>query len=370
MRSIRCLALAIIFALLSFLRQIHRIAVFEQSAIEHAELDFRVVLKSGFVRRVANKTTLLVPNQESFLMNDSAKLGYALYELPRTEKIHEAKNSYSRCKIMHEWFQQDYLRNIETNNLGTDQSVMVHNPLKVIDDLLGETLCHEGGTFRSTQLGVWNVSNTEKLHEWEFKLTYLAIYDLLHRPAREEHHERAHCGQVFPMNDFQCAGSKFLVTNLANLGMGAALRLGAVTHILTAIAVDRVPLFVSNTSTGPEHLRTPWNLVSCERKDFQCVFLPITPCTISNLDLENAIAMNRSDVAAMRRDGIIPDDLAHFKVLAVDGLITPAKADSNGIHQRVQQKIYDRALQVIEEWRVSKQYPYDEMRHELSLIHI
>jgi hypothetical protein len=338
----------------------HRIAVFENSVVDYAEADNHLI--SRHFRVEGNNTTISIPDHESLFTNDSVEFDNSLFNLSRSVAAVQTANS--TCEVMYEWFQQDYLRNRHASNIETDQSTLLQNPLNMIDDLLGQTLCHEGGTFRSTQLEAWNTSNTAKLHEWEFKLIYLAIHDLHHRPAREEHHKRARCNLAFPKHNFQCSESKFLVTNLANLGMGAALRLGAVTHVLTAIATDRVPLFVSNAPTGPKHLRTPWNLVSCERKDFQCVFLPTTPCTISSRDLENAFVMNRSDVSALRKEGIIPDSLVDHRILTVDGLVTAAKGDAFGIHERVQQKIYERALTVIEEWRGLRRIPEGDIRYE------
>ncbi len=270
-------------------------------------------------------------------------------------------NDGDQCEIMHDRSHQ----HSNTSSTQVDYSYGTKTPLLIIDDLLGQTICHEKGKFRSTIQESWNVSDIEALKDWEFKLTYLVIHDLHHRPAQEGHKHRTRCPQILAAHDFPCNRSKFLVTSLANIGVGAAVRLGVVSHILSAIATDRVPLFVANVTVGPKYLREPWHLASCERSDMQCMFLPTTPCNLLSADLNDAIVMNHSDTSSMRRQGVLPVALDEHKILVVEATTMPARGDTfKGIHNRVCQRVHDRAMLLIDEWYSSNPADLDASRHQ------
>ncbi len=175
------------------------------------------------------------------------------------------------------------------------------NPLVLenIPMLLERTICHEHGRFRSLD---WNASNDALIRDWELRLIYLALHRHFHEPAwkelksrtssnscnSQEHLERNFGVQKY---DYECQDAKFLVTSIATLGSGALLRLGAVPNILMGLASDRIPLFLARTGVGPQFLREGWTQASCDRRNMQCVFLPVSPCVITNQDLENATVM-------------------------------------------------------------------------------
>jgi hypothetical protein len=269
------------------------------------------------------------------------------------------------CEATDEWANKYRLRN---TNPGSEHvgAALTKNALSIADDLLGQTFCHEEGRFRTTSTEYWNTSNLELLKDWEFKLIYLAIHDFHHRPAREEYQERVHCPQTMPTNDFQCSGSKFLVTSIPNLGMGAAVRLSAVSHVLSAIATDRVPLFVANTTAGPQFLQDPWYLASCDRKDLQCVFLPTTPCTLLASDLEHAtVVTGNVETMKFRVNGKVPTYLDRNRVIVLQpsSNSNSAKGDKfPGIHKAVRRRMHDRVVKLLAEWNATSGADIDESK--------
>lgn len=256
-----------------------------------------------------------------------------------------------RCQSMYEWFGKPHLRNLDLDKRYADVSITM-NPLSGIDNLLGQTFCFESGKFRQTATSHWNVSDPDLLSDWEFRLTYLAIHDFHHRPAREEHRERSRCSnQTFPSYDYQCSEAKFLVSTLPGIGMGASVRLGAVTYVIAAIANDRIPLFVENTAAGPPFLRTPAQLFSCNRRDPQCIFLPTTPCTLLLSDLEESVLLTLPEGRQVRKTGSFPEHLAHHRILLMEPKIMVGPFESNAIFMNsFREKVQERAEELIKEW--------------------
>ena len=259
------------------------------------------------------------------------------------------------CAVTANWANQPHFRNANPGSLYMDAAV-TKNALSIAHDLLGQTLCHEQGRLRTTSSENWNMSNLSLLKDWEFKLIYLAIHDFHHRPAREEYQERTNCPQAFPATGFQCSSSRFLVTSILNLGVGAAVRLGAVSHVLSAIATDRVPVFVANAGAGPDFLQDPWRLASCDRKDLQCVFLPTTPCTLLDTDLNDAAVVAEDSAAvSILLKGKVPDDLNSHRVLVLRSRAFGAKRNTDtDFHKEIRERIYVRAVKLIDEWIASE----------------
>eukprot|EP00563_Minutocellus_polymorphus_P012815 CAMPEP_0181066710 /NCGR_PEP_ID=MMETSP1070-20121207/25485_1 /TAXON_ID=265543 /ORGANISM="Minutocellus polymorphus, Strain NH13" /LENGTH=82 /DNA_ID=CAMNT_0023147321 /DNA_START=37 /DNA_END=282 /DNA_ORIENTATION=- len=55
-----------------------------------------------------------------------------------------------------------------------------------------------------------------------------------------------------------------------------------------AMASNRVVLFVNSARVGSEETRSHWTMASCARHDIQCFFMPLSPCTITEKDLQLA----------------------------------------------------------------------------------
>jgi hypothetical protein len=224
------------------------------------------------------------------------------------------------------------------------------NPVGRISSILEHTMCHEKGRFRSIHDGAWNASDEQLVLDWEIKLIYLAIHDFHHKPARDEFRRR--CDTVETPYHFECPDAKYLVSPLPDIGMGAGIRLSGVAHVLMAIASDRIPVFVSNAPAGPDFLQARWKLASCDRGDFQCVFMPTTPCQLSISELANATVLDERDAVKLRRNGQLPSQFNEERVLISQPRITPAKLDIfRGIHKTIRTKVHGRVKELLSEWK-------------------
>jgi hypothetical protein len=231
------------------------------------------------------------------------------------------------------------------------------NPLGRIGSLLGQTICHEKGSFQhQSSNNYWNASDPQQVYDWELKLLYLAIQDFHHAPARKEHLQRKQqCGEdvveSLPAYDYPCQDAKYIVTALPNIGLGASIRLSAVAHVVMGIASDRIPLFVMNSPEGPMFLQEAYKLASCDRQDFQCVFLPTTPCTVSWTELSNATILDELAARGLKRGGHLDPKYDHDRVVLHRSRIAPAKFDQfKGLHSVIRQKLFDKAMELVEEW--------------------
>eukprot|EP00934_Nitzschia_sp_Nitz4_P005597 Nitzschia sp. Nitz4//scaffold36_size144017//83321//84991//NITZ4_003099-RA/size144017-processed-gene-0.238-mRNA-1//1//CDS//3329549495//5587//frame0 len=255
------------------------------------------------------------------------------------------------CAELYRWKQKETVSTQHVDEASAMEFILSH-PIKNVDAILSQTICHPKGQFRTTKPQTWNASDSQLVHDWEFKLIYIAIHDLYHRPAREEHPLRQYCPDVRDPYPHRCDSTKFLVTSLKDIGLGAALRLNAVAHILTGIATSRIPLFVNNGTVGPEFLQSPWQLASCPSGDMHCVFQPLSPCTLLSTDLANATVLDKATTQDLQRSGSEPIQLQDNRVLVTESKISSARFDRfEEIHKNVRQKIYRRVEELIEEWK-------------------
>ena len=232
-----------------------------------------------------------------------------------------------------------------------------------ISDIVDSTICHkESPFFQSTTTREWHVLDQELINEWERKLIYLSIHAFFHEPAWEEHQlvrgtlsnnnedQQAPSGEVLPLYDYECRDAKYLIAALPDAGFGAAMRSHAVNHVLMGIASDRIPLFTMNVpSAGFSQLRKKWPLASCDRRDYQCVFLPPSPCTLTMDEIGNA---TQADMAQLRETGIMKEGQDDRVMYFYSGTHMP-KLDHKGKDDRIRGKVYDRAIQLIERWEAS-----------------
>lgn len=147
-----------------------------------------------------------------------------------------------------------------------------------------------------------NNDGTE-LQMWVNRLFYMMIHDNQHKHAQMEAKQRltttaapkgtssildpASSSPGVGHFDYQCPDAKFLVVSLMYMGLGAHVRHIFVAALLAGVFSNRVVLFInSQKSDGPTE--RPWGWASCPRKDYQCVFLPSSPCVLTKQDLANA----------------------------------------------------------------------------------
>jgi hypothetical protein len=229
------------------------------------------------------------------------------------------------------------------------------NRFDAIDNILGQTMCHEKGRFRTLPKinDDWDPNDEQLVADWEIKLLYLAIHDLFHEPARDEFQQR--CDQANTPYHFTCPTAKYLVTALPVMGMGAVFRLSTISHVAMAIVSGRIPVFVANTvDVGPYYIKAPWPLASCQRRDFQCVFLPTTPCHLDISDLANATIMEEGSCIQLRRRGVMPKEFDNDRIVIVQSRINSAKIESfKGMNRVIRRTLYNKAQSLIDDWRSS-----------------
>lgn len=162
--------------------------------------------------------------------------------------------------------------------------------------MLDQTICIDESPFRDG----WSVpeaANAETVRFWTTRLVYLATTYQQHRLAVEEYEHRktapegcqeARKAHKIAENDYECPKARFLVFSLNSFGLGVNLKTGGIMALRTAIATDRMLLFV-NGQQNVTKFQQRWQLVSCDRGDFQCFFLPPTPCVPTEEELQNAM---------------------------------------------------------------------------------
>lgn len=236
-----------------------------------------------------------------------------------------------------DWIKGPRLGNSQEGHISVDSGIdMIINKAELsapkqsgsIHDLLKETICHDSSRFLNfTDDG----SDGERSkYFWALRLIYLSFHAHQHKEAIEEAKMRRDlgCGEILLKNnigpfDFECPKAKFLVVPMGEMGLGAAMRLGAVNALFAGIATNRTVLLINNAPVGERSVRKPWVHASCKRKDIQCFFMPPTPCTITEAELAGAYALGRSEYRRMFKFGEIPEEHANDRVIIANFAIRP-----------------------------------------------
>lgn len=141
--------------------------------------------------------------------------------------------------------------------------------------------------------------------------------------ARYSHENNGSCSSQMDANgigkfDYECRNAKHLIISLYSNGLGINLRGTNAPGIVAAISSDRVLHVLNNVAmnkTGfTKHVGGPWRWASCDRRDFQCVFMPPSPCALTHEDVLNAYHLTRPESRALAVHGIPPAGHEHDKV--------------------------------------------------------
>lgn len=83
-------------------------------------------------------------------------------------------------------------------------------------------------------------------------------------------------------------------------------RTNAVEPFFFSLMTDRVLLW---NNMGPS------NFFSCDRKDWQCLFMPMSPCVLTKEDMENAPVLTPEELVQFRKEGKLPAHLEDERVI-------------------------------------------------------
>lgn len=249
------------------------------------------------------------------------------------------------------------------------------------DKILDQTLCYKMGRFRNVS-SHWNASDPQQIHDWEFRLLYLALHRYLHMPAHAEYQQRRACGYAVPNHkndagtmpstssrnnsttttpyghignmDYECPNAKYLVTVInGRAGMGAVMKSSVMPSIYMAFATGRIPLFMQAIQGEgvPEVITHPLMLTSCDRRDWQCIYLPISPCVLTLDDLRNATVLNAGESRNLKQSGKLNNILNQAKVLVSGSFVTVPLHTNFPIHDLIRTKAYEIVRDMLHEWR-------------------
>lgn len=191
-----------------------------------------------------------------------------------------------------------------------------------LQSLMQRTICHpKSRLVNSTYQSHDTLEDDRLVRLWSVKLIYLAVHYHQHRLAipealarydntttstclSKEQLARDHgVGEL----DYECPNAKYLIMGLGGNGLGANVRGGMVPALAIGLMTDRVVVFVNNANVGPKHVQEPWALASCPRRDYQCFFLPLTPCTLTQEDIANAYTLSVDESNGLTRKNVLPD---------------------------------------------------------------
>jgi len=212
--------------------------------------------------------------------------------------------------------------------------IMDSSPLGSADgnkEVLSLSLCPNNSNFWD-----WRTSSKKALEKNEMnikslsvRLMFLAIHESQHRPARaeamaryNENGSRSNFTSNFASNlgkfDFECdPGTKYIITTIpGGDGLGHAIRNYATEPLLLGLITRRVVLFFTNTSVGHARFKKKFWLTSCDRRDLQCKFMPMSPCVITEQELVNATELPKEVLKTLRLTGKLDEAYEDKKVLS------------------------------------------------------
>eukprot|EP00980_Cylindrotheca_fusiformis_P030159 scaffold24489_cov147-Cylindrotheca_fusiformis.AAC.2 len=148
-------------------------------------------------------------------------------------------------------------------------------------------------------------NDPRKVRLWVIRLAYLSIMYHQHKPilaeaeARQKYNIGNECQKLLKhygvgRYDFECPTTRYIVGGLTNNGLGSNIRAATTTMLMAGLITNRTVLMIKNGKEGPKFLKKPWKLASCPRQDFECFFLPLTPCVPTWEDIKNAYILEGS----------------------------------------------------------------------------
>ena len=162
-----------------------------------------------------------------------------------------------------------------------------------------------------------------------YRLMFLAIHEHQHRPARAEAFNRLKSTTDSLSNvtgkvgnfDYECdPDTKYIVNTFPNhAGFGFIFRRYGIEPIMLGLLTNRVSLNMHLKVHVPKGspLKEIFTGSSCERGDMQCMFMPLSPCALTQEEIDNAVELPKEELLKLRDTGILNETYAKEKVLVV-----------------------------------------------------
>jgi hypothetical protein len=204
---------------------------------------------------------------------------------------------------------------------------MIVGPSKLLLDpkfVLQQTLADQKSRFL-TNFDLIDQSD-ENIRLWAVRLIYLVIHYHQHAPALKEAQHRLEmfskvCSTemeklLIGKFDFECPDVKYLTVSLQGNGIGANLRAHILGTLIAGLETGRIVHFI-NGITVEGVLARPWPQASCDRKDYQCLFAPTSPCVPTMKDLDNVYELTPTEKAVLYQEGKLPERREREKVIFI-----------------------------------------------------
>jgi len=201
--------------------------------------------------------------------------------------------------------------------------------------LLGQTMCHANGSFRNDTTMGTNTLDDHTVTLWAVRLAYYAMHYHQHRLAANEASKRYQenaksCAPDFLRQnhnvnafDYECPEAKHIILALGGNGLGSNVRGAMVPALLMGLTADRVVHFVNKAQKGDKYLRSPWLLSSCPRKDYQCFFMPTTPCILTVDEIADSYQLEKNELRDVTKRGDRPEAAEPHKVWTFQSRFKP-----------------------------------------------
>jgi hypothetical protein len=257
-----------------------------------------------------------------------------------------------------EWLTGPRLSNIDeslmTDNL-IENLIINISPLDTIDGsrhvLEQQSMCLNDSSFMNWKPP--NLSSRKRsansgnptIDHIAFTLMFYALHEHQYGPARAEAISRyaqqsKDCdGQVAYFDslkkaevgrfDFECRDTKYIVAPVSFMGYGAVIRTSMIDKLLLGLASNRVVLFINSIDSAPlEYMTREWPLASCPRKDLQCMHMPLSPCVITQDDLDHGLVLGNNEYKNFRHS---PEIYNSEKVVILNSIDAMARQHPKGL---------------------------------------
>jgi hypothetical protein len=285
-------------------------------------------------------------------------------------------------------------RKIESNNDDGFTPELVETLLEgpshfqKLPSLFDQTICHEDSPLRSFPQtkeqrqqqqqnqqgrGIINEDGIDlaSVEDWYQRFLYLALHWKFHRHALPEYQARKTCEEKdakdgtnnlqsfmkehkIGLMDYECRDAKFVVASVGSIGFGAYLNTQASLTILLALRTNRIPILSSQTLFPWQKQKArgdPWLLAptNCSRKDMQCYFLPLSPCTVTEEDLLNApiYGVDRAEQRYLIKNVTVPPELENERIVVLNSGLAGKTMDTSDMRNIA----FDTINELLEEWK-------------------